>query len=170
MSTKEFNKYLLEVTPNLESFAYSLTNDVDKAADLYQDTALRAIKNKDKFRVGTNFKAWVMTMMKNIFINNYRMRRRRATHSEPTGSYTLEVASGVTDNQGISNLTLDEIMTHMDALDNQYREPFLRYYNGYSYQEIADDLGKPLGTIKSRIHHARKRMQASIGPRLKDAA
>lgn len=162
MSTTEFHNRFDGVANTLQSFAYSLTTDVENARDLFQETALRAFSNKEKFRVGTNFKAWVMTMMKNIFINNYRMRKRRKTSNEPTGSYVLDTGKGNTNNSGISNLTMTEIMKLLSEMDDQYSVPFLRYFDGYSYQEIADDLDKPLGTIKSRIHHARKMLQKEL--------
>ena len=169
MSTIEFNHQFDSVSTALRNFAFSLTSDAENAKDLFQETALRALKNKEKFRIGTNFKAWVMTMMKNIFINNYRMHKRRATQSEPTGSYQLETGAGITDNNAISNLTLGEIMKLLNELDEVYRVPFWQYYNGYSYQEIAEQLDKPLGTIKSRIHHARKKLQSRIMESFADA-
>ncbi|MEM9920041.1 MAG: RNA polymerase sigma factor [Bacteroidota bacterium] len=165
MSTTEFTANFDRITSALQSFAYSLTSDSAKAQDLFQETALRALSNKDKFHIGTNFKAWVMTMMKNIFINDYRMRRRRATQSEPTGSYLLDNNSGIASNGAVSNLTSDELMKLLNELNEQYRVPFWKYYTGFSYQEIADELGKPLGTIKSRIHHARKSLQDKISNR-----
>ncbi|MEO1628227.1 MAG: RNA polymerase sigma factor [Bacteroidota bacterium] len=165
MSTTEFTANFDSISTALQSFAYSLTNDSTKAQDLFQETALRALSNKEKFRIGTNFKAWVMTMMKNIFINDYRMRRRRATQSEPTGSYVLDNNGGLTSNSAMSNLTSKELMDLLNELHEQYRLPFWKYYTGYSYQEIADELEKPLGTIKSRIHHARKSLQEKISNR-----
>lgn len=74
MSTVEFYNLLDKQTQTLQNFAYSLTKDSEDAKDLCQETAFRALSNKDKFQPGTNFKAWLITIMKNIFINNYRRK------------------------------------------------------------------------------------------------
>lgn len=76
MSTIEFNQNFDFLTNSLNAFAYSLTKNTDDAKDLYQETAFRAINNKEKFRPETNFKAWTFTIMKNIFINNYRKKSK----------------------------------------------------------------------------------------------
>ncbi|MEL6867619.1 MAG: RNA polymerase sigma factor [Bacteroidota bacterium] len=162
MSTTEFNAQFDSVTASLNAFAMNLTKDIENARDLFQETAVRALKNKEKFRPGTNFKAWIMTMMKNIFINNYRMRRRRKVQNEPTGSLAFERGDSFADNAAESQITQKELMAMINRLDEQFRVPFWKYYTGFSYQEIADELGKPLGTIKSRIFHARKKLQAMV--------
>ncbi|MEZ5048321.1 MAG: sigma-70 family RNA polymerase sigma factor [Saprospiraceae bacterium] len=76
MSTIEFKNQFDELTGSLNAFAYNLTKNQEDARDLYQETAYRAITNRDKFRPGTNFKAWLFTIMKNIFINNYRKKSK----------------------------------------------------------------------------------------------
>ena len=162
MSTKEFNLQLKDVSPILQAFALNLTNDTENSKDLFQETAWRALYNKDKFRTGTNFKAWIMTMMKNIFINNYRMKKRRKTQLEPTGSIALENNRGPSENTAISTITQKELMKMIDELEEVFRVPFWMYHTGYSYQEIAEQLDKPLGTIKSRIFHARKKLQKRV--------
>ncbi len=162
MSNREFNLYLNDVSPILQAFALNLTNDVENSKDLFQETAWRALYNKDKFRTGTNFKAWIMTMMKNIFINDYRMRKRRKTQLEPTGSTALDGGSGISSNTAISDISQKELLKMIDKLEEVFRVPFWMYFTGFSYQEIADELEKPLGTIKSRIFHARKKLQKMI--------
>ena len=79
MSTAEFTTALVELEPNLERFAYSLTANPDDARDLLQETFLKALTYKDKFQENTNIKAWTFTIMKNTFINDYRRRIKRQT-------------------------------------------------------------------------------------------
>ena len=74
MTQVEFYSKFDQMTSLLNSFAYNLTKNVEDAKDLFQETAFRALTNRDKFRTGTNFKAWLFTIMKNIFINNYRKK------------------------------------------------------------------------------------------------
>jgi RNA polymerase sigma-70 factor (ECF subfamily) len=72
MSTIDFNQMLLNNAEFLKPFAVTLTRDNETAKDLYQETLFRALSNKDKYNAGTNIKAWLYTIMRNIFINNYR--------------------------------------------------------------------------------------------------
>lgn len=162
MSAKEFYHYIDDITTPLESFALSLTKDMEDSRDLFQETVFKALKNKEKFRIGTNFKAWIMTLMRNTFINNYRRKKRSQTTSAPTDSYIFATADSVESNHGESNLAMQELMKLMDSIDEKLRTPFWMYYQGMSYQEIADQLGSPLGTVKSRIFFARKELQAKI--------
>ncbi len=162
MSAKEFYNYIDDVSSPLESFALSLTKDMEDAKDLFQETVFKALKNKDKFRIGTNFKAWIMTLMRNTFINNYRRKKRSQTDLAPTDSYVFATSSNVEANKGESNLATEELMGLLDSIDEKLRTPFWMYYLGMSYQEIADALETPLGTIKSRIFFARKELQAKV--------
>ncbi|MGL5945452.1 MAG: sigma-70 family RNA polymerase sigma factor, partial [Sediminibacterium sp.] len=84
MSTQEFNQMLLHNTEFLKPFAITLTRDNEAAKDLYQETLFRALANKDKYNVGTNIKAWLYTIMRNIFINNYRRKAKQATIFDST--------------------------------------------------------------------------------------
>ena len=84
MSTIEFTKKFTDLKSPLNAFAYNLTKNKEDAKDLYQETAFRAISNKEKFRPGTNFKAWSFTIMKNIFINNYRKMKKKNTIIDTT--------------------------------------------------------------------------------------
>ena len=147
MSTLEFDTKFDQMTTLLHSFAYNLTKNQEDAKDLYQETAFRAMTNREKFRPGTNFKAWLFTIMKNIFINNYRKKVKANTIMDST-DYMYYINSGSTSirNEGESN-------------------PFLMHYRGYKYQEIADHLELPLGTVKSRIFFARKELKMLIDRR-----
>ena len=162
MSTLEFNNHFYKLTTLLNSFAYNLTKNSEDAADLYQETALRAMSNKDKFRPGTNFKAWSFTIMKNIFINNYRKKMKRNTLIDNTDNMYF-INSGVTvENDAEKNILMNELNKMIDSLEDNLKVPFVKHYEGYKYQEIADDLDLPLGTVKSRIFFARKALKNMI--------
>jgi len=162
MSAKEFYNYIEDVNNPLNSFALSLTKDFEDAQDLVQETVFKALKNKDKFKIGTNFKAWIMTLMRNTFINNYRKKKRNKTTLAPTDSYVFATDNNIVPNKGESNIATQEIMEVLNSLDEKLRQPFWMYYQGLSYQEIADELETPLGTIKSRIFFARKELQEKV--------
>jgi RNA polymerase sigma-70 factor (ECF subfamily) len=163
MSTLEFNDRFAELTPVLHSFAYNLTKDVEGAKDLYQETAIRAISNKEKFNPGTNFKAWLFTIMKNIFINDYRKRAKRNTIIDSTENmYYLNSGSTIIDNSAESNILMKELTKMIADLDDSMRIPFNMHFEGFKYQEIAEELDLPLGTVKSRIFFARKVLKEKI--------
>ncbi len=163
MSRFEFSNNFDEQTKVLRSFAFSLTKDDEEAHDLFQETAYRAFSNKDKFRPGTNFRAWLMTIMKNIFINNYRRRKRYNTISDQT-SNLYYINSGEEDifNKGEVSMFMEELFEIIEDLPESLREPFQMYYEGFKYHEIADQLDLPLGTVKSRIYFARKELKEKI--------
>ncbi len=162
MSTIEFNYHFDSLQNHLLPFAYKLTNNVDDARDLIQETALRAFNNKEKFEVGTNFRAWVTTIMRNTFINIYRKKKNRNTTSEPTDSYVFLNSNHSVNNSASSNIMMDELETIVSNLDYIYRKPFLMFYEGFKYEEIAEEMELPLGTVKSRIFFARQKLMDSI--------
>ncbi len=163
MSTLEFNQMLLNNTEFLRPFAITLTRDAEEAKDLVQETMFRALANKDKYNVGTNIKAWLYTIMRNIFINNYRRRSKQATIFDSTpNDYLLNLSQGAVTNEAIANINMKEVQQAIHELPDIFRNPFLLYFDGFKYQEIADMLGEPLGTIKSRIHFARKLLKNQL--------
>jgi RNA polymerase sigma-70 factor, ECF subfamily len=163
MSTMEFDKKLEVLTDSLNAFAYNLTKNSEDAKDLYQETAIRAIINKDKFRPDTNFKAWTFTIMKNIFINNYRKKVKTNTLIDSTDNlYFLNSGSALIENDANSNILMEELNGMIDNLEENIRVPFLMHYEGFKYQEIADAFDLPLGTVKSRIFFARKALKEKI--------
>jgi len=163
MSTIEFYNNIDRLKSSLNSFAYNLTKSSDDAEDLFQETAFRAISNKEKFRPGTNFKAWMFTIMKNIFINNYRKKVKANTIIDSTDNlYYLNSSSNAIDNNADRNILMQELHKMIDKLDSAIRIPFMMHFQGFKYQEISDDLELPLGTIKSRIFFARKELKESI--------
>ena len=170
MSEIEFNEKLNELTHVLRSFAMNLTKNHENANDLYQETAFRSLTNRDKFRPGTNFKAWMFTIMKNIFINNYRKRVKAATVFDSTDNlYFINSGSVVINNDAESDILIAELEKMIAALDDSIRLPFLMHFEGYKYQEIADKFELPLGTVKSRIFFARKELKEMIVDRYGDA-
>ena len=166
MSNIEFKQRFYQMTAILQSFAYSLTKNNEDARDLYQETAYRAMTNLEKFRPGTNLKAWLFTIMKNIFINNYRKKVKANTIMDSTDNMHYINSGSITiSNQGDSNIMMKELSGMIEKLDDSIRVPFLMHYHGYKYQEIADYFDLPLGTVKSRIFFARKELKEMINKR-----
>ena len=162
MSNSEFNNILISQADFLKPFAISLTHDPEAAKDLFQETLYKALSNQEKYNAGTNIKAWLYTIMRNIFINDYRRKARQKTIFDPTpNDYYLDSRQAV-GNTAEAVIGQKEIMAAIDQLPNIFKIPFLLYFDGYKYHEIADMLHEPLCTIKSRIHFARKLLKAQI--------
>jgi RNA polymerase sigma-70 factor (ECF subfamily) len=173
MNASEFTSNFQERTLMLQSYAYSLTRDMEDAQDLFQETAYRAFKNIDKFREDTNLNAWLMTIMKNIFINNYRRKTRQKTTLDGSDNqFLLNSGDRTVSNDGGSNIMMEELETMVSELEDPLRVPFLMHHEGFKYQEIADKFDLPLGTVKSRIFFARKELQSKMMARfqVKDLA
>lgn len=163
MATGEFNQILLANAEFLKPFAITLTHDSETAKDLFQETLYRALANKEKYNVGTNIKAWLYTIMRNIFINNYRRKSKQKTVVDHTpNDFLLNYNQATATNSAVSGINIKEVQEAVFNLPDIFKSPFILYYDGYKYQEIADALGEPLGTIKSRIHFARKLLKAQI--------
>ncbi len=160
MASAKFQNNLMSLQSNLLNFAYMLTSNRDDAYDLLQDTTLKALDNEDKFTDNTNFKGWVFTIMRNIFINNYRRAGRAATVVDTTENlYHLNLSqdSGLETPEG--SFGAAEITDAINEFADEYRIPFSMHVAGYKYNEIADEMNLPLGTVKSRIFFARKKLQ-----------
>ena len=163
MSTKEFENMLLANADFLKPFAFTLTKDNESAKDLTQETLFRALANKEKYNVGTNIKAWMYTIMRNIFINDYRKKARQNVIFDQTpNDYLLDHNQSAVSNLAESNIKLKEIKTAIHKLPDIFKHPFILFFEGYRYNEIADLLHEPLGTVKSRIHFARKLLKTEI--------
>lgn len=160
MGTAKFQSNLMSLQANLLNFAYMLTSNRDDAYDLLQDTTLKVLDNEDKYAENTNFKGWVFTIMRNIFINNYRRAGRAATVVDTTENlYHLNLSqdSGLESPEG--SFSVGEITEAINEFDEAYRVPFAMHVQGFKYNEIAEHMGLPLGTVKSRIFFARKKLQ-----------
>ncbi|MFT4060720.1 MAG: RNA polymerase sigma factor [Edaphocola sp.] len=163
MTAKEFNEMLIGNSDFLQPVAVSLTHDSEDAKDLIQETMYRAMANREKYQAGTNIKAWLYTIMRNIFINNYRRNKKFAkVAADVPQDYFLYQTGRVARNEGIVNNGVREIKAAINRLPDIFRLSFELHYLGYKYQEIADALQEPLGTIKSRIHFARKMLAARL--------
>ncbi|GGB08278.1 RNA polymerase sigma factor [Puia dinghuensis] len=163
MATVEFNQLLVNNAEFLKPFAITLTRDSEAAKDLFQETLFRALANKDKYNVGTNIKAWLYTIMRNIFINNYRRKAKQNTIFDSTpNEFLLNSAQMAVPGTVESNLRVKDIQAAIHKLPEIFRNPFLLYFDGFKYHEIAEMLQEPLGTIKSRIHFARKLLKNQI--------
>ena len=163
MSTIDFDQLLLSNTEFLKPFAITLTRDNETAKDLIQETMFRALANKEKYNVGTNIKAWLYTIMRNIFINNYRRKSKQNTIFDNTpNDFLLDYNQVTVANKAETALSLKDIQTAIHHLPHIFRNPFMLYFEGYKYHEIAEMLKEPLGTIKSRIHFARKLLKEQL--------
>jgi len=159
----EFDKMLLTNADFLKPFAINLTRDTEAANDLYQETLYKALANQEKYNVGTNIKAWLFTIMRNIFINDYRRKVKQKTIFDNTpNDYLINQKQVSVSNTAESAMWMKEIQKAIQQLPEIFKTPFLLYFDGYKYQEIAEVLNEPLGTIKSRIHFARKLLKEQI--------
>ena len=160
MASSTFQSNLMALQANLLNFAYMLTSNRDDAYDLLQDTMLKALDNEDKYAEGTNFKGWVFTIMRNNFINNYRRGVRSATVVDTTDNlYLLNLGQDAAMESPEESYGASEITAAINAFPDEYRIPFSMHVAGYKYNEIAEKMELPLGTVKSRIFIARKRLQ-----------
>ena len=163
MRTADFTQNLLGMQTELHRFALKLTADREEADDLLQETSLKALDNEDKYTPDTNFKGWMYTIMRNIFINNYRKTVRNQTfvdHTDNLFHLSLPQDSGFESTEG--NYDLKEIRKIVNMLPKEYRVPFSMYVSGFKYREIAERLGLPIGTVKSRIFFTRQRLQKDL--------
>lgn len=163
MKTATFTQNLVSVQPELLSFAFKLTSDYEDANDLLQDTTLRALDNEDKYEAETNFKGWMYTIMRNIFINNYRKAVRDKTFIDKTGNMfylNSRIALEADSTEGAYDMK--EMHRIVKSLPKEYRIPFSMFVSGFKYREIADKLGLPIGTVKSRIFLMRQKLQSSL--------
>ena len=160
MASAKFQSNLMSLQANMLNFAFMLTNNRDDAYDLLQDTTLKALDNEDKYADNTHYKGWVFTIMRNLFINNYRRGVRAATIIDTTDNlYHLNISQDSALESPEDSYGASEITSAINELSDEYRIPFSMHVAGYKYNEIAQQMNLPLGTIKSRIFFARKKLQ-----------
>jgi RNA polymerase sigma-70 factor (ECF subfamily) len=163
MSVLNFKNEVKTATIVLKPHAMKLTRDINDAEDLIQETIVRALINEDKFQEGTNIRAWLFTIMKNIFINDYRKKSKRNTVIDTTENlYYLNTSTTIV-NAGERAFVMNDIRNALLKISNELRVPFMMHYKGYKYHEIAEQLNLPLGTVKSRIFFARKELTSILG-------
>ncbi|QZT37687.1 sigma-70 family RNA polymerase sigma factor [Halosquirtibacter xylanolyticus] len=159
MTTLEFKENLLELKENLYYFAMKLTSDPARAEDLLQDTFLKALTYRTKFKPDTNFKAWIFTIMKNSYINDFRRQTKRNNAFDQSNCLHIQIQEDFIYPSPESIEAEKEILKAIGSLDKVNSEPLMLFINGYHYHEISDILELPIGTIKSRIHFSRKKLE-----------
>lgn len=159
----QFEEQLPTITAPLRGFALKLHKDAEDANDLLQETLYKAFSQKDKFQEGSNLSAWLHTIMRNTFINNYRKTVRQQTFIDRSeNSHFINNQDTISITDATSELNYEELIRQIDSLEEMYSKPFLMYFKGFKYQEIAKTLEIPEGTVKNRIHTARKILKAKI--------
>jgi RNA polymerase sigma factor (sigma-70 family) len=163
MTALEFSYTLAKMSKSLKPFALKLTRDTEEANDLLQETVLKAFTNREKFTDGTNLKAWLYTIMKNTFITNYQRMVRRGTFVDTTDNlHYINSSNTVIENNVYGDFTMKDIFVAIDDLDDAHKTPFMMHYKGFKYHEIAAKLDIPIGTVKNRIHIARKLLKDKL--------
>ena len=163
MTKNEFDTMVIEQSDSLKLYDRNFTSDYEDANDLVQDTILKAVTYFKNFKEGTNLKGWLYTIMKNTFINNYR--RIVKTNSFITKDEDISNANlllSASSNQGESKFVMEDIHEALSSLSEEYYIPFSLYFEGFKYHEISEHLNIPIGTVKTRIHVARKLMKRSL--------
>lgn len=163
MTALEFSYTINKLSGSLKPFALRLTKDLEDANDLLQETVLKAFSNRDKFTDGTNLKAWMYTIMKNTFITNYQRMVRKNTFIDTTDNlHYINSSDNITENLAYGKFAMRDIKRAIDRLDDTYKTPFMMHFRGFKYHEIAEKLDIPIGTVKNRIHIARKELKSKL--------
>lgn len=154
---------MIGLQKHMGSFALSLTLNKEEAEDLMQETNLKVLDNQEKYVDNINFKGWVFSIMRNIFINNYRRMARRKTMIDTTDNlYHLNLPQNSGYDSPEVAYNVKEISSVINSFPEEYRRPFTLYVAGYKYEDIAEKMDIPLGTVKSRIFFARKRLKKEL--------
>ncbi len=168
MTQVEFQTKWYELESLLFGFAMKLTRNKEEAKDLMQETVLKAYRNKERFKMNTNFKAWTTTIMRNTFINAYRKKTTRKKVEAPIEDFLYSIESKAAEELADASVRTKDLYKTLDTLSDTYRIPFLMFFKGYEYKEIAAQLNIPIGTVKSRIHSARQNLKKAIKARYGD--
>ncbi len=164
MTAIEFNHHVANHSQALKVFTRKFTNDIEESHDLVQETILKALTYRDKFKTGTNLKGWLFTIMKNTFINKYRKAQRaKTTYDNTTDIYYLNVEDTHTFRNPGSTSEYADLWEKISEIKQEYSEPFRLHVEGFKYDEISAKLNIPIGTVKNRIFHARKEIQKKLG-------
>lgn len=157
MKKEDFNFLISKQFKYLKPQAMKFTRDEDDAKDLIQDTLLKAILNSDKFTEGTNIRGWLFIIMRNLFVNGYRKNKHKTCPIDSEDCSQLQVG-----NTAESNLNIQHIHSLLNKLPRQYRKPLTMHIQGYKYHEINSSLSSPIGTVKNRIHIARRLLKEAL--------
>ncbi|MBN2682533.1 MAG: sigma-70 family RNA polymerase sigma factor [Bacteroidales bacterium] len=145
-----------QIQGKLKNYALKLTGNPDDANDLVQETFLKAITNESKFAENSNLDGWLMTILKNSFINKYR-KDKKISYSDDFLSYYKAFH-----NNPESEITLKDINESINGLESDHRITFDLFTKGYKYHEISEITNVPLGTVKSRIFFSRKKLSEKL--------
>ena len=173
MATDEFEAEALRHLDALYRTALRMTRSEADAEDLVQETYIRAFRFRDQFTLGTNMKAWLFRILTNTFINTYRRKSAQpeVTDLEGVDEFSLyrrmaddRAASSSPDPEAelLNGLVDTEVTDALEALPEKFRTTVLLDVEGFSYKEIAEMLGIPIGTVMSRLHRGRKFLQKRL--------
>ena len=162
MKTVDFTQHLLSIQTELFRFAFKLTADREEANDLLQETSLKALDNEEKFTPDTNFKGWMYTIMRNLFINNYRRSVRELNFLDSNFTDYAQIQVAKDDDKFEETYDLKLLYRIINKLPDDTKQPFMMFVSGLKYKEIAEKMDLPIGTIKSRLHFARKKLQKDL--------
>ena len=162
MSEQEFYHKLVNQSQRLQGHAYNLTMNTEDSKDLIQETLYKALRNQSKFQSDTNLAAWMYTIMKNTYINDYKKKKRVEEESDYLRNKYFSNEGSRGQISPVSNMQHKHLKQMVDELDQIYKVPFKRYFAGFKYQEIADELGLPIGTVKNRIFQARAQLKDKL--------
>lgn len=161
-SSTDFNFELCNYKENLRAFAMSFTHNIDDADDLVQDTFVKAIRYAKNFKKGTNLKAWLYMILRNTFINSYRRKNLARSFMDNNVDISIHPGKNTTSNMGVGKCILNDLNNALKKLEPQYAIPFIKNFEGYKYHEIAEEMKIPIGTVKTRIHLARKILKSNL--------
>jgi RNA polymerase sigma factor (sigma-70 family) len=163
MTTINLNTEICNQLSCLENFAMKFTADPEDANDLVQDTIIKAIRYHKLYQEGSNLRGWLYTIMRNTFINDYRRDGRRRNILTVTDDLSAQqLKNSASSNLGVGKFVMEDIDKAMGKLQPEYSVPFLKYFEGYKYHEIAEELNIPIGTVKTRIHVARQSLKLQL--------
>lgn len=163
MNNSQFTQMIEQHRSMLHAFALKFTGDIEDANDLIQDTMVKALRFSESFESGTNIKGWLYTILRNTFINEFRRNaKRQSIVSQTEEISSAQLIQTATRNGAEGSFAIRDISLALKNLPEAYSIPFIRYFEGYRYHEIAQELQLPLGTVKTRIHEARKQLQRQL--------
>ena len=162
MEIEEMTDYLIGNQEEMYQWAYRLTRNYDDAQDLLQSTLLCALKSVGMYTEENNISGWLYTIMRNIFFNTTRHSGRCCCMEKEDIERMMQLGENALNDNAEIAFDMSDIQRAIDALDRPYKIPVSLYLSGYKYQEIAEKMGIPLGTVKSRIHASRVQLQETL--------
>lgn len=162
MEKEEMTDYLIGNQEEMYQWAYRLTRNYDDAQDLLQSTLLYALKSVGMYTEENNISGWLYTIMRNIFFNTTRHSGRCCCMEKEDIERMMQLGENALNDNAEIAFDMSDIQRAIDTLDRPYKIPMSLYLSGYKYQEIAEKMGIPLGTVKSRIHASRVQLQETL--------